>query len=80
MPFQPLDEGIKVGDLLSLNRNHIWIEESEMNGWIFFANCIPVDIFFYTHTSFEVYFCTIQYLEEHEVKTVTQTIVFRTQS
>lgn len=32
MPFQPLDEGIKVGDLLSLNRNHIWIEESEMNG------------------------------------------------
>lgn len=45
VPSQPLDVGIKVGDLLSLNKS-IWIEKSEMVG-IFLANWMPMDFFFY---------------------------------
>lgn len=44
VPSQSLDVGIKVGDLLSLNKS-IWIEKSEMVG-IFLANWMPMDFFF----------------------------------
>lgn len=44
VPSQSLDVGIKVRDLLSLNKS-IWIEKSEMVG-IFLANWMPMDFFF----------------------------------